>query len=132
MRIDRVFLIVMDGVGVGELPDAAVFGDVGSNSLGQTARVLGGLRLPQLEAMGLGNLTAIEGVPPRPETVGAYGKMAERSLGKCSTVGHWEIAGVAHRYPCRSTPTASRPRFCRPSSGPSAAGPWATGPPRVR
>jgi phosphopentomutase len=99
MRIDRVFLIVLDGVGVGELPDAADFGDVGSNSLGQTARVLGGLRLPQLGAMGLGNLTAIEGVLPRPETAGAFGKMAERSLGKCSTVGHWEIAGVISPVP---------------------------------
>ncbi|MDP7111624.1 MAG: phosphopentomutase, partial [Myxococcota bacterium] len=99
MRIDRVFLIVLDGVGVGELPDAADFGDVGSNSLGQTARVLGGLRLPQLGAMGLGNLTTIDGVPPRSATLGAFGKMAERSAGKCSTVGHWEIAGVTSPVP---------------------------------
>ncbi len=99
MRIDRVFLIVLDGVGVGALPDAADFGDAGSDSLGQTSRAVGGLRLPHLGAMGLGNLTPIEGVPPRADTVGAYGKMAERSLGKCSTIGHWEIAGVASPDP---------------------------------
>lgn len=94
MRVKRVVLLVLDGVGVGALPDAARFGDEGSNSLGQTARAVGGLRLPNLQSMGLGNLTAIEGVAPRADALGAYGRMAERSLGKCSTIGHWEIAGL--------------------------------------
>lgn len=94
MPVKRVVLLVMDGVGVGALPDAALFGDEGSNSLGRTAAAVGGLHLPHLGAMGLGNLTPIEGVPPRADVVGAYGRMAERSLGKCSTVGHWELAGL--------------------------------------
>ncbi len=94
MRVRRVVLVVLDGVGVGALPDAARFGDEGSNSLGQTARAVGGLSLPNLESMGLGNLTAIEGVDPRRDAVGAYGRMAELSQGKCSTIGHWELAGI--------------------------------------
>jgi phosphopentomutase len=93
MKINRVFLIVLDGVGVGELPDAAVYGDVGSNSLGNTARVLGGLQLPRFAKAGLGKLTAIEGVSAR-EAAGIYGKLAERSAGKDTTTGHWEIAGL--------------------------------------
>ncbi len=99
MQTKRVVLVVLDGVGVGALPDADQFGDVGSNSLGQTARVVDGLHLPNLGAMGLGNLTAIEGVAPRVDAVGAYGRMAERSVGKCSTIGHWEIAGLHSAVP---------------------------------
>ena len=99
MGIDRVILIVIDGVGVGELPDADDFGDVGCNSVGRTARAVGGLSLPHMGAMGLGNLSEIPGVPPRRDTTGAYGKMAERSLGKCSTVGHWELAGLLSSEP---------------------------------
>lgn len=94
MVIERVILIILDGVGVGELPDAADFGDAGSNSLAHTAKAVGGLSLPNLQKMGLGNLTDIQGVPPTLDTVGAYGKMAEMSGGKDSTIGHWELAGV--------------------------------------
>ncbi|HUM35367.1 MAG TPA: phosphopentomutase [Anaerolineae bacterium] len=94
MTIERVVVIVLDGVGVGELPDADEYGDVGSNSIANTARVLGGLELPNMQALGLGNLSDIPGVPPRTDTLGAYGKMAEISKGKDSVTGHWELMGL--------------------------------------
>ena len=87
MEIKRIAVIVLDGVGAGELPDAAAYGDTGSNSLGNTARVLGGLKLPNMGEMGLGNITPIMGVPPREETRGAYGKCGEISKGKDSVTG---------------------------------------------
>ena len=93
MEIKRIAVIVLDGVGAGELPDAADYGDVGSNTLGNTARVLGGLNLPNMGAIGLGNITSIQGVPPRKETQGAYGKCTEISNGKDSVTGHWGIDG---------------------------------------
>ena len=102
--IDRVTVILLDGVGVGALPDAADYGDEGSNSLGNTSRVLGGLTLPNMGRLGLGNLTEIEGVPPRPDTLGAYGRMAEASAGKDSTIGHWELMGVVSPRPLPTYP----------------------------
>ncbi len=94
MTIERILVIVLDGVGVGELPDADEYGDVGSNSIANTARAIGGLDLPNLQALGLGNLGDIVGVPPRADTLGAYGKMAEASKGKDSVTGHWELMGI--------------------------------------
>lgn len=99
MNTKRVILIVLDGVGVGELPDAAYFNDVGSNSLGNVAKVVEGLNLPNLQKMGLGNLTDIQGVPPCDNTIGAYGKMAEQSQGKDTIIGHWELMGVVSEEP---------------------------------
>jgi phosphopentomutase len=93
MQINRVFLIVLDGVGVGELPDAHAYGDQGSNTVGNTAKAVGGLNLPNLEAAGLGKLTHILGVSPD-VTGKVFGKMAERSAGKDTTTGHWEMAGL--------------------------------------
>ena len=90
----RVILIVLDSVGVGALPDAAEYGDSGSNTVGNLSRAVGGLHLPHLGKLGLGNLTDVVGVPPELHTLGAYGKMAEASAGKDTTTGHWEIAGV--------------------------------------
>ena len=90
----RVILIVLDGVGVGELPDAPLYGDEGSNTLGNLARSLGGLELPFFESLGLGNIIPIEGVPPAISPVASYGRMAEVSPGKDSISGHWELAGV--------------------------------------
>jgi phosphopentomutase len=94
MIVDRVVLLVLDGVGVGALPDAADYGDTDADSVGNTARALGGLTLPNLGELGLGNLTGIQGVTPRRDTRGAYGKMAEQSRGKDSIAGHWELCGV--------------------------------------
>lgn len=90
----RAIIIVLDGVGVGEAPDADLYGDVGSNTLGNTAVAVGGLNLPNLGQLGLGNIIPIQGVPQVPSARGMYGKMQERSCGKDTTTGHWEIAGV--------------------------------------
>ncbi|MFP4393766.1 MAG: phosphopentomutase [Anaerolineales bacterium] len=109
MNIDCVLVIVLDGVGVGALPDAADYGDVGSNSLANTARAIGGLEMPNMQALGLGNLTDIQGVPPRAETWGAYGKMAEISKGKDSVTGHWELMGIHSSKPMPTYPDGFPP-----------------------
>jgi phosphopentomutase len=93
-KIKRVNLIILDSVGVGDAPDAAAYGDQGSNTLGNIARAVGGLNLPNLGALGLGNLTDIQGVPPVAEARGAFGRLTEVSAGKDTTTGHWEMAGV--------------------------------------
>lgn len=87
-------IIVLDGVGIGELPDAGNYGDKGSNTLVNMAEVLNGLNLPNLQKMGLGNITQIKGVPPVENPIASYGKMAEASKGKDSTTGHWELGGL--------------------------------------
>ena len=104
MEIKRVSVIVLDGVGAGELPDAESYGDVGSNSLSNTARALGGIDLPNMGEIGLGNITPIEGVPPREHTLGAYGKCKEISKGKDSVTGHWELMGVEVKKPFPTYP----------------------------
>ncbi|MBI4177861.1 phosphopentomutase [bacterium] len=94
MKFSRVFLIVLDGVGCGEAPDTAAFGDSGSDTLGNIARAVGGVSLPTLEAMGLGRVGSIQGVNPARARAGAYGVMIEKSSNKDTTSGHWEMAGV--------------------------------------
>ena len=93
-RGPKAIVVVLDSVGAGALPDAADYGDEGSNTLGNTARAVGGLRMPNLGAMGLGNITEIAGVAPRQETTGSWGRSLERSAGKDTTTGHWEMMGV--------------------------------------
>ena len=90
----RVFLIVMDSVGIGALPDAERYGDSGSNTLGNIARTQEGLKLPVLEKLGLGHIAPIRGMDQTNVPLASYGKMAELSLGKDTTSGHWEMAGV--------------------------------------
>ena len=85
--VNRVLVLVMDGVGVGELPDAADFGDAGSSTLVNLAESVGGLHLPCLEQLGLGNIVPLAGVPPAANPKAAYGKMAIRSAGKDTTAG---------------------------------------------
>ncbi len=85
---------MLDGVGVGELPDAAAYGDAGTNTLGNISKAVGKLSLPNLQALGLGNITNVRGVSRMERVDGCYGKMAEQSKGKDSTTGHWEIAGL--------------------------------------
>ena len=93
--IDRAIIIVMDSVGAGEAPDAGEYGDEGSDTLGHTAEVVGGLDLPNLTRAGLGNLHGnISGVPPVENPSMAFGRNQEASAGKDSTTGHWEIAGL--------------------------------------
>ena len=93
----RACVIVVDGVGVGELPDAATYGDEGSNTLGNVAHVAGGLDLPNLEALGLGNVIELEGCPPQPGAPALAGRLVERSKGKDTMSGHWELMGVVSR-----------------------------------
>ena len=90
----RALILVLDGVGIGEAPDAAAYGDVGSDTLGNLARAVGGLALPNLEAAGLGRIKPLQGVAAVSSPRGAFGMMRPRSAGKDSTTGHWEIAGV--------------------------------------
>jgi phosphopentomutase len=104
MCIKRVILLVLDGVGIGEAPDADLFGDKGSNTLVNLARVQRGLFLPHLSRLGLGNITLIQGVPPQNKPQGAYGKMQEKSLGKDTTTGHWELAGLVLEKPFPTYP----------------------------
>jgi phosphopentomutase len=92
--IRRVILIVLDSVGCGDAPDAAQYGDEGSNTLANMARAVGGLKVPNLARLGLGNITPIQGVPPADAPLGAYGRLTEVSAGKDTTTGHWELAGV--------------------------------------
>jgi phosphopentomutase len=92
--VKRAAIIILDGVGIGEAPDAAKYGDTGSDTLGNVARASGGLKLPRLERLGLGNIRPIEGVARRGDAAGAWGTMLPASAGKDSTAGHWEIAGV--------------------------------------
>ena len=101
----RAVILVLDGVGAGEAPDAADYGDVGSNTLGHVASAVGGLDLPSLAQLGLGNVAALEGMPPRGDAAGAWGKLRPASAGKDSTTGHWEIAGVHLPQPFPTYPT---------------------------
>ena len=87
-------IILLDGVGVGELPDAAKYGDIGSNTISNIAKSVNGLSLPNLEKLGLGNITDIIGVPTRVNPLASFGKMLEKAPGKDSVSGHWEIAGL--------------------------------------
>ena len=87
-------MIVLDAVGAGALPDAAAYGDEGSDTLGNVARAVGGLDLPNLEALGLGNIEPLEGCPPQPGAPAVAGRLLERSKGKDTTAGHWELMGV--------------------------------------
>ena len=90
----RACVIVLDAVGAGELPDAVEFGDEGSNTLANVARAVGGLDLPTLEALGFGNIEPLEGCAPQPAAQAVAGRLLERSKGKDTTTGHWELMGV--------------------------------------
>ncbi|MEA3466511.1 MAG: phosphopentomutase [Thermodesulfobacteriota bacterium] len=104
MIFKRVVLIVLDGVGCGALPDADEYGDVGANTLGHVARDCGGLRLPTLQRLGLGNIVDMVGVPRTVAPLAAWGRMVECSVGKDSTTGHWEMAGAEQKRPFATYP----------------------------
>ncbi len=97
-------MLILDGVGVGELPDAYKYNDQGSNTLGNLSREVSGLNLPFLERLGLGNIIEIEGVKGVDKPIGYFGKMAEVSPGKDSTTGHWELMGVILKKPFPTYP----------------------------
>jgi phosphopentomutase len=100
----RACVLILDSCGVGELPDAADYGDTGANTLGNVAISINGLTLPNLQKMGLGNIIDIKGVSPAAEPMMSYGKMAQASAGKDSTVGHWEHFGIITQKPFPTYP----------------------------
>jgi len=102
--MSHAIVIVLDGVGVGALPDAAAYGDAGHDTLGHTAEAVGGLDLPNLRRLGLGNLHTVKGVGPVADPAGCYGRMTEVSSGKDSTTGHWELMGVVTETPYPTYP----------------------------
>lgn len=110
----RAIIVVLDGVGVGELPDAHLYRDEGSATLQNLAKYVGGLSLPALQKMGLGNIVPILGVPPSPEPIASFGKMAERSPGKDTTIGHWELMGLIKRKPFPTYPNGFPPEIIEP------------------
>lgn len=87
-------IVILDGVGIGQLPDAHLYNDVGSNTLANTAKAVGGLNLPNLQTLGLGNIIEIQGVNEITKPKASFGKMLEISRGKDSTTGHWELGGL--------------------------------------
>ncbi|NQX58936.1 phosphopentomutase [Paenibacillus qinlingensis] len=104
MRFERISLIVLDSVGIGELPDAEQFGDLGAHTLGHIAEKVSGFALPHLQQMGLGNIADIQGIPPVSSPEGYYGKMAEVSVGKDTMTGHWELMGLRISTPFKVFP----------------------------
>ncbi|MFM8998948.1 MAG: phosphopentomutase [Actinomycetota bacterium] len=115
-RIPRVALVVCDSFGVGGAPDAAAYGDAHADTLGNTARVVGGLDAPHLADLGLGHLTTISGVPPRASDGTAHGTCCERSAGKDTTTGHWEMAGIVLDRPFPLYPEGFPPEIIGPFS----------------
>jgi len=103
-KLNRAILVVLDGVGVGANPDAHAYGDDGASSLEHCAQAVGGLALPNLGRIGLGNITPILGTPPVEHAQGSYGRMAETAAGKDSTTGHWEITGLVLHKPFPTYP----------------------------
>ncbi len=102
--MSRACVIVLDAVGAGALPDASDYGDEGSDTLGNVAKAVGGLDLPNLEALGLGNVEPLEGCPPQPGAPAVAGRLVERSKGKDTTTGHWELMGVVTPQPMPTYP----------------------------
>lgn len=102
--IQRVILIVLDGLGVGALPDAEAYGDAGSNTLAHVAEAVGGLHLPNLQRLGVGHIGEFAGLTRVSEPDACFGKMAELSKGKDTTVGHWELAGLVTDRPFPTYP----------------------------
>lgn len=104
MRFSRICVIVLDSVGIGELPDAERFGDVGAHTLGHIAEQVPTLSLPNLQQLGLGHIAPIPGLPPEESPIAAYGKMAEVSEGKDTMTGHWELMGLKTTTPFYTYP----------------------------
>lgn len=93
-KYKRIFVVVMDSLGVGELPDAKDYGDSGTNTLGHIAQTVGGLHIPNLQALGLANLCPLEGVAPVNRPKGCFTRLKEASTGKDTMTGHWEMMGL--------------------------------------
>src|SRR5204862_2033102 len=100
----RACVIVLDAVGVGDLPDAESFGTAGSNTLAHVAEAVGGLDLPSLQQLGLGNVLPLAGCAPRQDAPSVWGRLAERSIGMDTTTGHWEMVGIVTERPFPTYP----------------------------
>ncbi len=109
----RAIVIVMDGTGCGNAPDAAKYGDTGANTLGHVARAAGGLEVPVLEGLGLGNIAPLEGVRKNPGASASWGAMRELSAGKDTVTGHWEMMGVVNETPFPTYPHGFPPGVIR-------------------
>ncbi|MFL5474493.1 MAG: phosphopentomutase, partial [Gemmatimonadales bacterium] len=107
----RAAIIVLDGLGIGPAHDTPAYGDAGSNTLGNVARVLGGLTLPELERLGLGRCAMVEGLASVPNPSAAFGVCEPASPGKDSTTGHWEICGVILERPFPTYPQGFPPKL---------------------
>jgi phosphopentomutase len=107
--LPHALLIILDGLGVGELPDAGDYGDAGSDTLGNMARAVGGLELPTLQSLGLGNIHSIAGVAQADVPAACHGRLREISAGKDSTTGHWELMGVVTGQPFPTYPEGFPP-----------------------
>lgn len=110
----KVILVVLDSVGVGALPDAADFLDEGANTLAHVAEAVGGLNLPNLEKLGLGNTTNVPGVAPVAKPLACVGRLAERSAAKDTTTGHWELCGLVSDTPFATYPDGYPPEIVEP------------------
>ena len=109
----RAVVIVLDGLGAGKAPDAADFGDEGANTLANTARSTGGLRAPNLQALGLGNIEEIEGIAPSASPAASHGLMVELSAAKATLAGHWEMMGLVLEDPLPTYPEGFPDRVLR-------------------
>src|SRR6266498_1220731 len=114
MQKRRFVIVVADSAGCGAQPDARDYGDEGSDTIGNTSRAVGGLHLPNLGRLGLGHLTAVAGVPPDPSPRGFFGKMQERSQGKDTITGHWEMMGIVLQEGLRLFPHGFPPEILEP------------------
>ncbi len=108
-RDPRAIVLVLDSVGAGALPDADAYGDAGSNTLSHTAAAVGGLTMPNLGAMGLGNITDVAGVQPTDSPRASWGRCSEASAGKDTTTGHWEMMGLHLTRPFPTYPEGFPP-----------------------
>ncbi len=109
----RAIVVVLDGLGAGHAPDAADFGDKGADTLGNTARAVGGLDAPNLASLGLGNVAEIKGVKPAESPKASYGLMVERSAAKATLAGHWEMMGLVLGEPLPTYPEGFPPDIIR-------------------
>jgi phosphopentomutase len=100
----RACVIVLDAVGVGDLPDAADYGTAGSSTLAHVAEAVGGLEVPAMQALGLGNVMDVRGCRPRPDAPAVWGRLRERSQGMDTTTGHWEMMGIVTERPFPTYP----------------------------
>lgn len=111
MRFKRIGVIVLDSVGIGELPDADKFGDKGSHTLGHIAERVSKLTLPNMQRLGLGNIAALQGIEPAEKPQAYYGKMNEVSVGKDTMTGHWELMGLKVMIPFKVYPDGFPPEL---------------------